>query len=166
MSATRAVPWETDGATVKNLPIMPGPLGLDSPSVPEKPDQLPLSRWHAWFDLLADRVAGRTSPRHVVEDALGKPIYDAWGLWWLTRHVDTGHQLLHRARLMIVADGAEMLLAACRLSLPWVGPSDNVVPRRDAPKPPDSLVLCVLCAENDPADPTQPAHEWKGANRG
>lgn len=151
--------------TPPRVPIMPGPLGLDSPTVPERAEQLPLSRWHAWFDLIADRAAGRTSPRHVIVDALGKPIDELWGLWWLARHADTGDQLLHRARLMIVTDGAEMLLSACRLSLPWVGPSDNVVPRAAAPELPEELVLCAVCAENDPADPAQPEHEWKGPDR-
>ena len=149
--------------------IMPGPLGADSPYVPADPDDLPLSRWHAWMDLVADREAGQPSPQHVIRDAVGRPPHPAWGLWWLTLHRDVDRRLLHRARVTIVLDGSEMLLAACGLSLPWVGPDPNIVPRQAVPELPESagLVQCAPCAENDPADPAfgRREHQWQGSSR-
>lgn len=148
---------------VEAVRIMPGLLGADSPWTPAEPDDLPLSRWHAWMDLVADREAGQPSPRHVVVDALGGLLAARWSLWWLAG--PTERRLLHRARVAAVLDGGESLIAACGLSKPWQRGDLDVADRELVPVVPDLLVQCAPCAELDPAEPSRPVHQWQGSGR-
>lgn len=170
MSATRVEPDAAAiGAPVEPVRMMPGPLGLDSPPVPDDGEVLPLGLWHAWMDLVDDRAAGRASTPYLLERAMGRRLEELWGLWWLAHHRDVNQRLLHRARVCRVLDGGETLVSACGLTLPWGGPDPNIVLRVDVPQLPENagLVQCAPCAENDPRDPAhgRVEHVWQGGGR-
>jgi len=122
--------------------VVPGPLGIDSPVADSS---LPPDRWHAWWDVAEDRAAGRPTDRHTLQNALGRPLEDLWGLGWTTTDRHTHRKVLHCARVY-AHDNGETLVSACRLTRAWSGPAYDHALMATARTWP-GIARCTACAE-------------------
>lgn len=141
MSAHAARPAPATMTIPYPVAMVSGEHGADSPAVT---DDVHRHRWHAWWDLAADRAAERPSTLPVIEWAIGHQMVPDWPLWWFTPA--GGLWLLHAAQIDDVDGGGRILLTACLRSTPWTGTvRDNVVDRTQVTVP-DDVGRCPQCA--------------------